>query len=129
MAWAITVLRILVGAAFFMSGLNGFVPLFDTPQQDGKAAQFLSILGSSGYINVVKVLELSGGLLLLTGRLAPLGITLLMPVAVNIMLFEIFLVQGPGPGMVLTALLVLLIVGYYPYFKSVLLPFATTDQR
>ena len=47
-------------------------------------------------MNVVKVLELVGGALVLSGRLVPLGLVILTPVAVNILLFEIFLVGHPG---------------------------------
>ena len=129
MAWAITVLRILLGAAWFMSGLNYFVPMFDTPAKDGVALEFLKILGSTDYMTVIKVLETAGGLLLLTGRWAPLGITLVMPVAVNIMLFELFLAKEPGPGCVLVGLLVLLILGYLRYFLPVLLPYATAERK
>lgn len=128
MVWAITVLRVLVGAAWFMSGLNYFVPMFDTPAKDGVALEFLKILGSTDYMSVVKVFETAGGLLILTGRWTPLGITLVMPVAVNVMLFELFLVGAPGPGCLLTALLVLLILGYLRYFLPVLLPYATAER-
>lgn len=129
MVWAITVLRVLVGAAWFMSGLNHFVPMFDTPAKDGVALEFLKILGSTDYMTVIKALETAGGLLILTGRWAPLGITLAMPVSVNVMLFEIFLAKEPGPGCVLTGLLVLLILGYLRYFLPVLLPTATAERK
>ena len=70
-------------------------------------------------IKVVKVLELLGGLMLLSGRMAPLGITLLMPIAVNILLYEIFLLGKPGPGYGLVPLLGVLIGLYWRHFLSV----------
>jgi uncharacterized membrane protein YphA (DoxX/SURF4 family) len=48
----------------------------------------------SGYLTVVKVLEVTGGLLLLSGRFTNLALTLLGPVVVNIALYHFFLVKG-----------------------------------
>jgi hypothetical protein len=80
------------------------------------ALKFAELLSTSHYMYAVKVLELLGGLMLLTGRLVPLGIVLLMPVAVNILLFEAFLAKQPGPGAILVILLIFLIWGYRRYF-------------
>ena len=70
-------------------------------------------------MNVVKVLELVGGVLVLSGRLVPLGLAILTPIAVNILLFEIFLLGTAGPGVVLTALCFLLIWAYRSHFAAV----------
>lgn len=51
-------------------------------------------LFGSGYLTVVKVLEVTGGLLLLSGRFTNLALTLLGPVVVNIALYHFFLVKG-----------------------------------
>ena len=69
-----------------------------------------------GYMDVVKVLELVGGVLVLSGRLVPLGLVILTPVAVNILFFEIFLLGQPGLGVVLTALCIFLIWAYRSHF-------------
>ena len=45
----------------------------------------------SGYFYVVAVLQIVGGLILLSGRFIALGLTLLGPVIVNILLFHTFL--------------------------------------
>ena len=70
-------------------------------------------------MDVIKVLEVAGGALLLSGRFVPLGITLLTPVAVNIFLFEIFLLHGPGPGHVFVPLLAFLVYAYRSHFAPV----------
>ena len=119
MKWAVIIVRTLVGLGFAFSGLTGFVPLVPMeppPGMDASALKFGELLSVSGYMYVVKALELTGGLLLLSGRLVPLGIVLLMPVAVNILLFELFLAKQPGPGIVLVGLLTFLIWGYRRYF-------------
>jgi hypothetical protein len=119
MKWAVIVVRTLVGLGFTITGLDGFlhfIPMESPPPMPEAATEFGGLLMNSGYILVVKALELVGGLLLLTGRLVPLGIVLLMPVAVNILLFEVFLAKQVGPGAVLVVLLTFLVYGYRRYF-------------
>jgi hypothetical protein len=65
------------------------------------------------------VLELVGGALVLSGRLAPLGLVLLTPVAVNIALFDILLIGQPGLGVVLTVLCFFLVWAYRSHFAGV----------
>ena len=43
----------------------------------------------SGYFNLVAIVKITGGILLLTGRYVPLGLTLLGPVLVNILAFHL----------------------------------------
>jgi hypothetical protein len=120
MKWAVIVVRSLVGLGFTFSGLTWFLPIMELPPPpEGAAGTFGKLLMDTGYMNAVKTLELVGGLMLLSGRLAPLGITLLMPVAVNILLFELFLLKQPGPGVVLVPLLAFLVWGYRRYFAPV----------
>ncbi len=78
-----------------------------------------ALLGATGYMTVVKLLEIVGGALLLSGRLVPLGLVLVTPVAVNIALFDIFLVGKPGLGVILTALCFFLVWAYRSHFAGV----------
>lgn len=130
MAWVVAIVRVLFGAFFVISGLNGLVPepFMPTPAFEGQAKEWLGILVASNYMKVVKVLELLGGLFILSGRLAPLGLTLLTPVTVNILLFEIFLLGEPGMGIVWLGLCIALIGFYWRYFASVFTTTATLDR-
>lgn len=121
MKWVVIAVRTLVGLGFTITGLDGFLHFLTIPPppEGTPAATFMGLLASSKYIYAVKVCELLGGLMLLSGRTAPLGITLLMPVAVNILLYELFLLKQPGPGYVLVPLLAFLIWGYRRYFAPV----------
>ena len=56
----------------------------------------------SGFLTVVKVLEVVAGVLLLSGRFTNLALTLIGPVVVNIALYHVFLVKG---GYEMTAVL------------------------
>jgi uncharacterized membrane protein YphA (DoxX/SURF4 family) len=74
----------------------------------------------SAWMKLVGVVQLLGGILVLIGRTAPLGLALLAPVLVNIVAFHAFLQHGEGlaPGLVFSALAVFLIYAYRDYFKS-----------
>lgn len=126
MSWVVLVVRVLVGLAFTATGLMYFlVPMQPPEGLPDSAVQMMGVLGPSGWLTVVKVLETAGGLLLLSGRLAPLGIVLLMPVAVNIALWDVLILGKPGLGPIIVGLLVLLMFGYRRYF----LPFFVPDAK
>ena len=77
---------VLVGLPFFVFGLDFFLHFLTmpTPEFPEAAKGYIGAIGSTGYMKVVKVLELVGGALILSGRLVPLGLVLVTPVAVNI---------------------------------------------
>ena len=121
MFWAVLVARVLLGLPFFVFGLNHFLNFMPMPAPDfpENAMKFITALSASGYMNVVKVLEVTGGALVLSGRLVPLGLVILTPVAVNIALFDVILVGKPGLGLVLVALCFFLVWAYRLHFAGV----------
>ena len=129
MKWAILAVRVLVGLGFVVLGSEYFLHFMpaQAPPPTENARNFAGILMATDYFAVVKVLEIAGGLLLLSGRMAPLGLILLVPVTVNIALWDLLLVklQGPPMGLILLALEVFLIWGYRHYFA----PLLTTDAK
>jgi hypothetical protein len=81
-----------------------------------QAVQFLTILASTGYGSVMFALQILGGLLVLIG-FVPLGLTILVPIIVNILLFHIFLApKGILPGAVTAVLALFLLVYYWANF-------------
>ena len=127
MKWAVIVVRTLVGLLFLFAGVAFFF-LPEPGEQDSPAdipevaKAFAGAMMPTGYMIVVKVLEATGGLLLLSGRLAPLGVVVLTPVAVNIALFDLLLVGKPALGVVLTVLCAFLIWYYRRHFAGVFAP-------
>jgi uncharacterized membrane protein YphA (DoxX/SURF4 family) len=119
MKWAVVGVRTFVGLVFVVFGLNGFFRFIDLPVPPEPAYSFIGLLIRSNYLYAVKVLEVVGGLMLLSGRLVPLGVTLLMPVAVNILFYELFLLNQPGPGYLLVPMLAILVYGYRSHFAPV----------
>lgn len=121
MFWVVLVARVLLGLPFLVLGLNHFLNFMPMPSVElpERAAKFGGVLQESGYMNVVKVLETVGGFLVLCGRFVPLGLVLLTPVAVNIALWDIFLVKKPALGVVLAGLCVFLVWAYRRHFAGV----------
>lgn len=101
--------RLLLGAVFFVFGLNGFFHFIPQPPSPGPAAAFGAALAYTGYMfPLIKGVEVLTGALLLSGRYVPLALTLLAPVVVNIVAFHLFLAPA---GLALP--LVLLALGLY----------------
>ena len=101
-----TLARLLLGAAFTVFGLNGFLHFLPMPAPSGLAAVYMGGLASTGYMfPLIKGTEVVTGLLLLGNRFVPLALTILAPVVVNIVLFHAFLAPaGLALPLVLTAL-------------------------
>lgn len=122
MKWAVIVARVLVGFAFFASSVLFFLnamPAQDPPPEGSALAMFFGAMMPTGYMNAIKVVELVGGTLLLVGRFPLVGLTLVTPVAVNILFFEMFLLHGFGPGHVLVPLCGFLVFAYWSHFQPV----------
>ncbi len=121
MKWAVLAARVLVGLPFFVLGLDHFLKVLPMtpPEFPDLALKFIGALAASGYLYVVKALEVGGGALILSGRMTPLGLVLATPVAVNIALFDVFLVGQPGLGVVLTGLCFFLVWAYRSHFVRV----------
>jgi uncharacterized membrane protein YphA (DoxX/SURF4 family) len=92
MKYAIIIVRVLLGLLFLVFGSNAFLHFIPMPLMQGQAGAFLGALASSGYMYVIALLQVVGGLLLLLGaRFVAPGLMLLGPVIVNIVLYHIFL--------------------------------------
>ncbi|MBX9627491.1 MAG: hypothetical protein K2X82_27065 [Gemmataceae bacterium] len=126
MKWAVIVVRTLLGLLFVWAAAAYFGKLMEAPPlpEGSPAVPYMTALGPTGYMDAVKVVELVGGLLLLTGRLAPLGLALITPVAVNILFYDLFLLRQPAFGVGATAACVFLMWGYRSYFARFFVPTA-----
>jgi putative oxidoreductase len=119
---ATIIARILLGLIFLVFGLNvffNFIPMPPPPKNE--AGAFIGALFSSGYLYAIKCFEISGGLLLLIGRKVPLGLTLVGPVIVNILFYDIFLDHTGLPmGIIVGALALFLLYRYRSAFAGLL---------
>src|SRR5947207_1419474 len=95
---ATIIARSLLGLIFVVFGLNMFLHFVPTPPPpEGPARDFMTALFMSHYLYVVGALQVVGGILLLTGRWVPLGLTLLGPVIVNILCFHVLIAPAGNP--------------------------------
>jgi putative oxidoreductase len=102
---AVLVARILLGLTFLVFGLNGFLNFLHMPMPPGPAGQYMGVLFLSHYLHVVFLLEVIGGVLLLSGQFIPLGLVILGPVLFNILLFHTFLFPAGFPPALFATLL------------------------
>ena len=128
--------RSLLGLVFLTFGANKFLNFLPAPPVTGMAAQFMGAMFATHYIWVVAASEVVGGLLLLTGRYAPLGLTLVGPVVVNILAFHTFIAPSGLPvALVVSALALFLLWSYRENFSGlvkpafVVSPKASIDQK
>ena len=121
---ATIIARILLGLVFVVFGSNiflHFIPM--PPQKPSLATDFSKALMESHYMYVVGFCQVAGGLILLTGRFIPLGLTLLGPVIVNILCFHIFMNhQGWQVASVVAALALFLLWRHRANFAGLLKP-------
>ena len=126
MKWAVIVARVFLGLVFVVFGVNAFLNFIPIPPLPDPVQTYMKIMFlESHYLHVVKVLEIVCGLMLLSGKLVPFSLSILTPIAVNILLFEVFIAGSPGPGVLWLALCVFLIYAYRSYF----LPLFTMDAK
>jgi uncharacterized membrane protein YphA (DoxX/SURF4 family) len=125
MKYVIIIARVLLGLVFVVFGSNAFLHFMGPmPEMQGQAGAFITALMSSGYMYVIAVLQVLGGLCLLLGaRFVPLGLTLLGPVIVNIVLYHLFLEpSGLGIAIVISALALFLLWIYRFKFPAIFQP-------
>jgi uncharacterized membrane protein YphA (DoxX/SURF4 family) len=102
--------RVLLGLVFLVFGSNAFLHFIPMQPMPGQAGAFIGAMFASGYFYAVAVFQIVGGLLLLSGRFVPLGLTLVGPVIVNILFFHLFLEHSGLPLAIVVAVLSLIVL-------------------
>jgi len=117
-----TLARIILGLAFVVFGLNGFLSFIPMPPLEGLAGELVGGLAASGYFfPLLKGTEVIVGLMLLSGRAVPLALAVLSPILINIVAFHAFLApEGIGMGMLLLGLHLFVAWSYRDSFQGVL---------
>jgi uncharacterized membrane protein YphA (DoxX/SURF4 family) len=108
-------------------GLNGFLGFMPLPPMPEAAGEFMGALVATGYmIPLIKLTEIVAGLMLLSGRFVPLGLTLLAPDLVNIALFHAVL----APSGLIVAVVLLGLELYLAYsYRDVFRPLLSATQK
>jgi putative oxidoreductase len=113
MKYVILVCRILLGLIFAVFGSNAFLKFMPMPELQGNAAAFMGALINSGYFYPIAILQVLGGLCLLSGRFVPLGLTLLGPIIVNIDLYHLFIDRSGLPMAIVISIVALFLLWTY----------------
>ncbi len=108
---ATLVSRILLGLAFTVAGLSGYILTFTSgpPAVPGLAGQFQNVIFQSHFVLFTDGFQLVSGLALLFNRYVPLALTISAAVLANILAFHLTMMPlGIVPGLLLTVCWVLI---------------------
>jgi uncharacterized membrane protein YphA (DoxX/SURF4 family) len=116
--------RILLGLIFVVFGSNAFLHFIPMPPlPETLAGDYTRVFIASGYVYVIGILQVGGGLLLLIGRFVPLGLTILGAIIVNILIFHALMApEGFPPALVVIALELFLVWRYREAFAGLVRP-------
>jgi uncharacterized membrane protein YphA (DoxX/SURF4 family) len=98
--------RVVLGLIFAVFGVIGLFELGPQPEMSEEAGAFMGAIMDTGYLwPVIKVSEIVCGVLLIAGMFVPLALVVLAPIALNILLFHVFLApDGSVIGIVILVL-------------------------
>jgi uncharacterized membrane protein YphA (DoxX/SURF4 family) len=85
-----TIAGIVLGLLFIMAAVMVLFHLAPMPEMDpaSRPAIFMSVFGPSGWMTLVKVLELIGGILVAIPLTRNIGLLILGPIIVNILAYN-----------------------------------------
>jgi uncharacterized membrane protein YphA (DoxX/SURF4 family) len=116
----VLVARILMGLMFVVFGANKIVPFIPMNMPGGEAGAMMLLMYTHKWLMFYGVVETASGLMLLSGRFVPLGLTLLAGMIVNITLFNItFAPSGLPVALVVGVLEILLVYAYRESFAGI----------
>jgi putative oxidoreductase len=117
---AVVVARVLVGLVFVVFGSDKIVPFIPAQMPPGDAGTLMGVMFSHHWILFYGFVETAGGLMLLSGRFVPLGLTLLAGMLTNILLFDVTLAPSGLPiALVIGLLEVFLVWAYRDSFAGI----------
>ena len=81
-------LRILFGIFVLIFGLNKFLGFMPFPPIPGDGGTLMGIYVTSGFLKIIGLLEIIGGLALLLNKFVPLALTFMVAIMFNAFLFH-----------------------------------------
>lgn len=105
--------RILFGVFCLIFGLNKFLNFIPMPPMTGDAGALMGIYATSGFLKIIGVLEILGGLALIANKFIPLWLTILIAIMFNAFIFHALHDMGGIGGAVLGMILSLILVYAY----------------
>lgn len=125
--------RIILGLIYALFGGMGVavaLGVMQMPQDQAMpqaAMDFMKgVMGTGYFFLLLKLTELVGGLMLLSGIAAPVALVILAPITLHILLFHVFLTPGLSNSVLPLVMVILQIVAmgaywskYQPLFRKV----------
>ncbi len=103
--------RILFGLMLLIFGLNKFLNFMPFPPIPGDGGTLMGIYATSGFMSIIGVLEVLGGLALLVNKFVPLSLTVNSAIMFNALVFHLLHdpanTAGAAVGCVLAIILVI----------------------
>jgi uncharacterized membrane protein YphA (DoxX/SURF4 family) len=120
--------RYLLGLMFTVFGLNGFFHfLHQPPPNNPLTLQFFGAVSVAHFAEFFFILQLLGGLLLLSGFFVPLALTILAAELYNILAFHItFEPKTIAPALLAAILWILVFLQYRESFRGIFAAKPTT---
>ena len=91
-------LRIFYGIFFLVFGINKFANFMPFPPAGADWESLMGVFGSSGFLKIIGVLEILGGLAMILNKYVPLALTVLIAIMFNAVIFHACLLYtSPSP--------------------------------
>lgn len=119
---ATIIVRTLLGLAFVFFGVFPFLTFLpQPPPPPGLAGDYVKVFMTSHYAQVIGAMQFLSGLMLLSGKFVPLGLTILAAILFNIWAFHLLMEPaGIVPGAVATLLWAIVFWSYRERFAGIL---------
>lgn len=92
------ILRYALGVFIIIFGLNKFFHFIPFPPIEGDGGTLMTIYATSGFMTIIGVLEILGGLALLLNKYVPLALTIVTAILFNGLVFHLLHDPGGSPG-------------------------------
>ncbi len=103
-------IRILFGIFCLVFGLNKFLHFLAFPEIPGDGGTLMGIYATSGFLKLIGVLEVLGGLALILNKFVPLALTIMLAIMFNAAVFHLLHDQANIMGALLGLVLGLILV-------------------
>jgi hypothetical protein len=115
-----TILSVILALPYVVFGPNYWLNYMPMPPLEGMSGQYAGVLHDSGYMGLIKILEMAFGLMIMFNFHRPLALILMMPITLNILFFELFIAHQPGIGIILTVINAVLIYRYRHHYMPII---------
>jgi len=107
------ILRYVLGVFIIIFGLNKFLHFIPLPPIEGDGGTLMTIYVTSGFMTLIGILEILGGLGLLLNKFVPLSLTIVTAILFNGLVFHLLHDPGGSPGAAVGLLLCIPLIYSY----------------